>query len=343
MRVLVFNDTSITGHYGCMAVMSAIDSGLNKAGITPVGYWPTGIPWEPSRRFIESLEINAIIVNGEGTIHSPHKYTRAADLLKLARYAKEKLKVPIFLINASLFNVGKANSIYLKDFRMIFTRETQSLKFCRSLNLQSICLPDLSLLEFVRLSSGINETKNGRNIVFTDSVLSDKSRHIHDIAEQHGGKSVSFYPNKGAKNLFRNFYPKVKSRARQLFGYDPLILRPNYANEMRSKKLLTPVKDASFFITGRFHGVVMAIATKTPFIAITSNTPKIEVTLRDVFDSTERSLSLKDISHRIENLKLNEGSENFSSLENYSIDRYVSFARLRTPRMFEIIAEEIAK
>lgn len=326
-----------------MAVMSAIDSGLSKAGITPVGYWPTGVPWEPSRDFIELLKIDAIIVNGEGTIHSPHKYTRAADLLKLARYAKDELNVPIFLINASLFNVDGANRAYLKDFRMIFTRETESLKFCRSLNLKSMWLPDLSLLEFFRLSNSVDKTKNIGNIVFTDSVLSDKTRHIREIAEEYEGKNVSFYPNKSAKNVLRNFYPKLKSRAGQLFGYDPLILRPNYANKMKGRKLVTPVKDAALFITGRFHGVVMAIATKTPFIAITSNTPKIEVTLRDIFDNAERSLSLTEIAYRIEKFKINERSAEFSCHENDDIDHYVSIAKLRTPEMFEIIAREIAK
>lgn len=340
MKVLVFNDTSVTGHYGCMAVMEAIDNGLRKAGMKPIGYWPTGVSWKSAKAEIERLKIDAIIVNGEGTIHSPKKYHRAAELLELASYAKHDLNIPIYLINASLFDIDDKFKSHLVNFSMVFTRERESYALCQSIGLSGEWLPDLSLLGFYQGGKNKNLTTD-KNIVVTDSVLPEFSEILHCVGIRNKARAVSFYPNTVFKNIFRGFFVKVLSRLRQLLGGPPIIIKPNYSKKIKSSELAAPVKGASLFVTGRFHGVVMAIATKTDFLALQSNTPKIQATLRDVFYEETRLVSEQEIHEIVTSFKNDEVCLRLSTKEESKIDEYVGFAIRETPKMFAKIYQDI--
>lgn len=41
-------------------------------------------------------------------------------------------------------------------------------------------------------------------------------------------------------------------------------------------------------ITGRYHTATICLLTRTPFVAVESNTPKISALLQDVFGANER-------------------------------------------------------
>lgn len=113
-------------------------------------------------------------------------------------------------------------------------------------------------------------------------------------------------------SLYHDFAPKAPKQP-----HDPLrigttdsVLRPVSATlaELRAAKgyeycdIHTPktepepdiyayarqVDAQDLLITGRFHSVCYALNTRTPFIGLESNTPKISSLLSDVFGSTRR-------------------------------------------------------
>jgi len=107
-KVAIFNDTSASKHYGCVLVMHNLKKILLKNNLKPVFFWPVGRDWRP---FAEKIKNNcnyqAIIVNGEGSIHNSKNRLRAVYLSELATFSKNQLKIPSYLINATVFKNEK--------------------------------------------------------------------------------------------------------------------------------------------------------------------------------------------------------------------------------------------
>jgi hypothetical protein len=63
----------------------------------------------------------------------------------------------------------------------------------------------------------------------------------------------------------------------------------------------TPADYASYLsahelvLAGRYHAVCFCLATRTPFVAVESNTPKISSLLSDVFGSNRRVVTAREI------------------------------------------------
>ena len=202
-------------------------------------------------------------------------------------------------------------------------------------------MADLSLLEFRRWkkSDGINE--NSTRIVFTDSVLEHESQKLHGLMLEFGGHFHSFYPKYSLKNYCRNFGVKFLSRTKQGVGADPIIIKPNFSCAMQNTRLTSIVTDASLLVTGRFHGVMMSVATKTPFLAMGSNTPKIEATLHDIFNFSDRVLSEQEMQKLLGRQQVDPKFLAFSKSETEKIDQYIKTAEGKVPLMFRSISDDI--
>ena len=57
---------------------------------------------------------------------------------------------------------------------------------------------------------------------------------------------------------------------------------------LSNKEFIKWLCSKELVITGRYHTVTLCILTRTPFVAIESNTPKITALLKDVFDDNSR-------------------------------------------------------
>ena len=75
----IFNDTSISGHYGCTAVMKTLTSELQQRGVKPAYLWPVAEDWKPHRALLEQYRPDIIVVNGEGTLHHSRDRKRTRD------------------------------------------------------------------------------------------------------------------------------------------------------------------------------------------------------------------------------------------------------------------------
>lgn len=84
-RVAVFNDTRAAGHHGCEIVMQQLIAGLRGAGIEPAWFHPVREDWRTDPEAVPRKPfIDAVVVNGEGSIHHSATRQRAVYLSQVA-------------------------------------------------------------------------------------------------------------------------------------------------------------------------------------------------------------------------------------------------------------------
>ena len=339
-KVAIFNDTSISGHFGCIAVTSNLNDLLLDHNMEPVYFWPVGANWIPhSEKIKEELRnVDAVILNGEGTLHNDSSREQVSSLLQLPRFCNEKLKKPCFLVNATLHNMSKGAYLKLRDFQMIFVRDRCSQKFLRSINIESFLCPDLSFLglnnvRYVNLS-GKEEKNLQKNILVTGSVLNSINHGLLNFAKKNGYQFEDMKPANselnrwGARQMWlvyedlRNFYPS--------FYHAHNFWLNHLANQ-------------SFIFTGRFHCVTMCLGLKKPFFAFESNTPKISNLLNDIFDKTNRVLRHKDIEGFFSRNYKADLDFAFSSKELQKIEDYLKNGEIKCHNMATQIANSLNK
>lgn len=285
MRFAVFNDTSPTRHYGCMLVMANLERLLEESGGTVVWRWPVGKNW---REYPELLPakgaVDAVIVNGEGTMHHNTQRLRVGWLADVAAYANEELGVPAFLLNATIYCNTPDFYRKLEQFSAIYVRDSLSRQ---ELSMHGLCaevVPDLTLAKPFVASGARRESPGG-----TDSVLSAVTRSINALCDEQGWpfrKMVSarrpswsdlLRPGPLAREL------REVMRARKTFSRSP-------------ESFLEYLAKRTVIVTGRYHAVTMSLLTRTPFVAVESNTPKISSLVEDVLgDASGRVLGRREI------------------------------------------------
>jgi len=111
-KVVILNDTSVSGHFGGRLVMNALHAGLTLRGIEVLDKVQVREPWEDHRDVMDKADL--IIVNGEGSIH----HGARMELLEVAKF------YPSALINAVYQEVP--SNEWIKDFKYISVRESLS-------------------------------------------------------------------------------------------------------------------------------------------------------------------------------------------------------------------------
>lgn len=251
-RALVFNDTRAERHFGCDLVMSELVRNLQARNIEVIATYPAGTDWRESSHLPKCGDADLLVVNGEGSIHHPESRPRAVYLSELGRYAKEKLGVPAYLINASVSDINESVATSLKDFDGIYVREPDSAATLSGFGLSSTIVPDLTVTAAFperchRASSA--------TICATDSVIPGHSEAIRSLAMQNS------WPYRGM-HWKRRWWEKLLgvSNDRRTAGVT------DFASFLGAHQLV---------VTGRFHTVTMCIGMKIPFVAVESNTHKI--------------------------------------------------------------------
>jgi polysaccharide pyruvyl transferase WcaK-like protein len=295
IRVAVFNDTRPTRHFGCELVMQELIAGLTRHGMEPVWFHPVGVDWRDSIGDIpKRAQIDAIIVNGEGSIHHSAMRPRAVFLTEIAAFARQQVKVPAFLINATINEIDSRTADNLKLFDRIYVREGGSRRVLEQYGICSTVVPDLTLQAPFRVSPV------RRGVCGTDSVLMDVSRSIGSFCTLNGWQF---------RSMKRGDFNRELKEAGDFGAW---------------------LSSHEFVITGRFHAVTFCIATKTPFVAIDSNTPKISSFVNDIFGEIERVIPLAGLAQLD-----TERFRNWTSTEVIAVDTGVQRARMQTEEMFK--------
>ena len=254
MKVMLANDTGVVNHVGCQGVSDAHARMLGRAGhrvtrrffIGELGRFRSRDPEAGLRlvlrdeAFMAQLhEVDALVVNGEGTIHHGAGTEYLNILGAAARIGKKTL-----LVNCVLEAIEGFDSIFgmIDD---IVVRDHRSAAWLRSRGGESRVVPD-SFIE-AQFSSEPLLDLDGR-IAVTDW------HHARD--KDVGAASIAFMRRRTEAQAF--FFPLMSGDVAPFWRRAPATLAR-----------------ARYVVTGRHHGVYAALLADVPFVALSSNTYKI--------------------------------------------------------------------
>ena len=285
-RVAIFNDTSPGGHYGCYAVMSVLVEQLRCRNIEPVIFWPCSHDWRKYKEQIKSLDLDGLVVNGEGSIHNTATRERAQFLTELGPFCRDVLKIPSFIVNTSFYDLDEQAFRNLSAFDIISTRESKSQSYLREHGLASTLVPDFSF--FSVPPTGLPNRRSG--VFVTDSVFKNTTKALSKLANDYEFHFEVMKNTPEARSQFGMNLKKISREFKKLLK--KLEPRPPFYHELATNmefdRFLDRLRSSETVLTGRFHTTTLAIATRTPVLAIESNTPKISAVLTDVFAATDR-------------------------------------------------------
>lgn len=249
---IVLNDTRrASEHLGCLTVMSNLlrlcaEQGIHVARtIEPVDAMN-------SAEFHKMLPLSdLVLVNGEGTMH--HDAQAALELLRAVKHAKQQGKSTA-LVN-SVWQGNRALNSSLELFDFIAVRDSRSqLELAAGGATAPALAPDLSFWPQTPAPDlpGKGAVPNQVRCVVTDSVFRDLAVLLFDYAARE----------------------KLPFRVMVTWSWQEGMSRHPIA---RSQPLtLAGLLQASCLITGRFHAVCLAMKHGVPFLALPSNTHKVE-------------------------------------------------------------------
>lgn len=328
MKIALFNDTSITQHYGCTIVMENLESLLKHQGIEISYMWPVGYDWRTRINDLKNIsDVDAIIVNGEGSIHHSDSRDRAVYLSQLAEFSHTELEKPAYLINSTIASNTKETYTDLQKFNKIYVRESMSESELNTHNITAQITPDLSMAE------PFKNIKTRSGILVVDSVFKELSNKLSLFSKDNGYDFVSMQPN---NQLIKRIFRKLK----RLTIDKAFLPITNQVTFVDYKKYLNLLSSKELVITGRFHTVTLCLLTKTPFVAIESNTNKISAILIDVFGNNKRVISSEDLLTGQIDLSL---YAKWSKTEEEQVDSYLKSAQNKAQNMIKEIAQQITE
>lgn len=286
IKIAIINDTRITSHYGCMLVMENLLALLEKNNVEIVWTWDVSVDWRKHKRqILNQPKVDAIIVNGEGTIHHSKDRKFAKALAEFAQFSNEVLNTPSYLINATLYKNDAEEYKKLKEYRAIYVRDKGSLAELKTFELEGRYVPDLT---FAANSRDYPESLATNGVVVVDSAIKQDNSVLKEFSQRNDFpfKSMIVARRRNAK-FIRSPRPYIKNILKYLASDRKISTKPSaYIQYLRDHRLV---------ITGRYHTVSMCIKNRIPFIAIDSNTPKIRYLLTDALGETKRNINISEL------------------------------------------------
>ena len=255
MNIMLLNDTGNVGHIGCQGVSDAHARLLGRQGHAITHRFFNG---ELARlgdhdaksgvarvlgdaQLQEAFEaIDAVVVNGEGTIH----HGAGTEYLNILGAALEIGK-PTLLVNCVLEAVEGFDHI-LSRIDDIVVRDARSKQYLRSKGVSARLVFD-SFIEAGFEDAPIVDMND--RVVVTDW----HSQRDHDV----GTKSLQFLRSKDSSTCW--FLPFMCRDTAEAWARIPATIR-----------------SARAVVTGRHHGVYAAALAGVPFVAFSSNTYKVD-------------------------------------------------------------------
>ena len=289
-RVLLVNDTSFLPHHGCQGVMHQIETALAERKLSVSQRWPVHADWFARPQWRQEIaEADLVLVNGEGTLH--HDAPAPRRIGRVAREAKAA-GVPCSLINSVYDAVPADVAAHVAAFGYRSVRESRSHTAAAADGLSADVTPDLLLLEERR------ECPSGGGVLLTDSTVRAVRQRLYRASRERtdAGYLTLLAPprtwpldsphaadarrRQRAYELRRRVYPAVAAvlplGERRRCDMNRFRHIANTRDEA-----LTSIGSASLVVAGRFHAVCMCLVQETPFVAVGSNTHKIEGLLGD--------------------------------------------------------------
>ncbi|MGL3605017.1 polysaccharide pyruvyl transferase family protein [Rhizobium sp. G187] len=293
LRIAIFNDTEPdAGHYGCALVMRNLINLFEDAGAVVVFRWPFNKDWRAHPdRMPHRDAIDLILVNGEGTMHDSDRRSQPTILAELGEFAR-KCDVPIFLVNASLYSNSASFYKRLECFHGIYVRDEASASEAHRHGLSAVVVPDLTI-SYPSVSynrQGAASTQERLQVGVTDSVHDSVSRRLRSLAQRGG---LVYRPMVDTSAHWPGIR-KLLSPVRLSKTIRAYARERRHGKDIRfsdAEQFVEWIASQSLIVTGRYHTVTLCLVTKTPFVYVESNSPKISALLEDVGLDGRRKLS----------------------------------------------------
>jgi hypothetical protein len=291
--VVVLGDTRDLHHHGCEAVMSALIGGLAAKGMAPDEVI-TGHHWKA--RPDSCRKARLLVINGEGSLH--HNRPVIHELLEIAGLRRVD-GLPTALVNSSWFANDPSLTARLSVFDLVALREARSHGEVSAADVPCILAPDLALRE------GISRAKERPSepagpVMVSDSTRVGDTRLLRSLAARRGWRYLPVLyppelPRAGAKS--RKIWRKCRL-ARRLGPLARWLVSARYHAHLAGVAGLDAycgaLAGSAGVVTARFHTVCLCIGLGVPFVAVSSNTPKIEALLEDAGLDVGRRMISRD-------------------------------------------------
>jgi len=242
--------------------MNQLKTGCHTVGIET--------PWTLSlgRKTIEKTKhilpnADLVIINGEGTMHDDQA---GACLLAQAGILAHRAGKPVVLLN-TVWERNRLIENLLPCVSLIYTRESLSAESIRKSGFNATVVPDLSLTSPPEILFPDPPLPSIPGVVL-DSVIWDLAMELADFAKSH---AFLFYRLSSHPN-FWSWSSLIKWA---------LLFKAGSMRKSINRLSICDIAKGEVVITGRFHGVCLAILAQRPFLALPSNTYKIEGLLKD--------------------------------------------------------------
>lgn len=295
LRAVLMNDTSGSRHFGCERVVRVIGEQLQSRGIELVARSGVREDWPRDWRFLEALSrCHVVVINGEGTLHHGSRHGQA--LLQVAEHAARR-GAAIALVNALYQENPPAWRRWLQKMDLIVARDSWSAaELTQATGRPVPSFGDLSLAEGP-VDSGV--PSGGRDlVVMGDSVYRDVTdalaRSVRDqthvrimpITAAVVARQPHFGPIRRCIEATRLSARGAMARWR-FRGFTLCRDEHQYLRTLGRTRL---------HITGRFHAVCLSMVTEAPFLAVRSNSWKVEALLDDCGIGTSRLIDVADLA-----------------------------------------------
>lgn len=330
-KVLLVNDTRMVGHHGSSAVVDVIVQEFARRGIAVLSQLQHAIDIEGT----DDHGWQGVVINGEGAMHGGGTHSRFFSRIGEQMHRQ---RIPVFLINAVFDEETPEIVARMQYFTRIYCRETQSVRRLAAAGVEARVCPDLTFA--LELPDDL-VVRPGNRIVVLDTTVASKNKRLvrfcleNELHFQPMRTSPCLVRATSSRNLLRiarfNATKSIGKLLPQVYYFG------RYANAVTSRHaFLQRISEGTLVVVAaRFHGVCFCLKVGVPFLAISSNTPKIEGMLADA-GLGDRMLDIADLD--VEVIK----RRSFWSPQHEERRlRYVVDARQRIEAMFDDIATAI--
>ena len=309
-KVAVFNDTAPSRHFGCEAVIAAIEANVVARGGHIIHRHAVGKPWESDPAALAAIEdADVILVNGEGTIH--HSAPAAARLARVAPHCGTRGK-RCYLINAMIQSNTAEIMKDLAAFERVWVRERRSAQEAERSGVAADLCGDLSFFHDLPRHEG-----GERRGLVLDSADPRVTAEMAKIAAALKADFVAMRHNKKGMKA----YKKQPLRWRYESGKPTALVR----GVATFQQFAAFLARRPYLATGRFHGLCFAVNSRVPFAAVPLGVWKSDALLQDIGLTSKRLYRAGAVP------------KPFSPREQEQISRYLIEIRGRIAAMFDHI------
>ena len=294
LQAVLMNDTSGSRHFGCERVVRVIGEQLRARGIELVARSGVRQDWQRDRRFVEALSgCHVIVINGEGTLHHGSRHGRA--LLEVAEHAARQ-GAAIALVNALYQENPPAWGRWLQKMDLVVARDSWSAaELTQAAGRPVQAFGDLSL------SAGADEpgftTEKRDLVVMGDSVYREVTRKLARAGS--GSTNMRLMPVTAAVMARQPHFGPIRRCIESVRLSTGAVMtrwrHPGFTLCRDEQHYLRELGRTKLHVTGRFHGVCLSMVAGAPFLAVRSNSWKVEALLDDCGLGESRLVDVADL------------------------------------------------